>query len=197
MQKRTYTKRQRAEQEAKTRERIVVAAVELHGEIGPRDTTISAIAARAGVQRLTVYRHFPDDHALFRACTAHWLDANPPPDPSGWCNERDAERRTRVALAALYAYYRRSGEMLRLAYRDRDDLPALQGPMRGLEEYLDGIRQDLFEAWRPGRSKAAAIRAVLGHCLQYPAWRSLSSEGLSDTQMADLASAWVQCIAAA
>lgn len=196
MNKRRYTKRRRAEQEAQTRQRIVAAAAELHGEKGPRDTTVSAIAARAGVQRLTVYRHFPDERSLFQACTAHWLADNPPPGPGAWHGVEDPEQRTRTALAALYAYYRRTSEMWRLSYRDREDVEALQGPMAEFEQHLERIRQDLLSAWKPGRPTAEAMRAVLGHCLRYAAWRSFSGEGLTDEAMAALATVWLRGIAA-
>jgi AcrR family transcriptional regulator len=69
--------------------------MQLHEEIGPRATTISAIADRAGVQRLTVYRHFPDETAVFQACTAHWLSLNPPPDPADWAGITDPRNRLR------------------------------------------------------------------------------------------------------
>lgn len=195
MSKRKYTKRRRAQQEADTRHRIVSAAAALHGEIGPRDTTVSAIASRAGVQRLTVYRHFPDDQALFEACTAHWLEANPPPAPADWHDLIEPEQRTRTALVALYAYFRRTSEMWRLVHRDRDDVPALRAPLRGFGQYLEGIREDLFSTWSPGRRRAKAVRAVLGHSLKYPTWRSLDGEGLSDHEMADLAVACLRCLA--
>ncbi len=196
MSKRPYTKRRRAEKEAETRRRIVAAAAELHEERGPRETTVSAIAERAGVQRLTVYRHFPDDHALFEACTTHWLSANPPPEPEEWLQLDDARERTRAALGALYAYFRRTRAMWRLAHRDRDDVPAVQAPMRRFDTHLDEIREDLVRAWAPGRREAGSVRAVLGHALKFPTWQSLYDEGLSDAQMADLVVTWLRCVAA-
>lgn len=196
MSKRKYTKRRRAEQEAATRERIAAAAAALHAETGPRDTTVSAVAARAGVQRLTVYRHFPDEAALFRACTAHWLAENPPPDPAEWRDWPDAAERTRAALVALYAYYRRTSDMWRLAYRDRDDVAALREPMGEFERYLDDIRDDLLQRWQAGDRATATTRPVLGHLQSYSTWRSLDGEGLSDADMADLAVAWLRCTAA-
>src|SRR5918996_4055938 len=87
--KRPYRKRRRAELEDQTRLRITEAAVELHGRVGPARTTISAVADRAGVQRATVYRHFPDEDALFAACSGHWAAMNPSPDPSAWQAIRD------------------------------------------------------------------------------------------------------------
>src|SRR6476646_9149441 len=94
-QKRPYTMRRRAELEEETRRRITESAVELHEELGPAQTSISAIADRAGVRRSTVYRHFPDEDALFAACSAHWRAANPPPDPSLWSAIADVDERTR------------------------------------------------------------------------------------------------------
>jgi AcrR family transcriptional regulator len=59
-EKRKYEMKKRAERQRETRRRIVEATVELHRTHGPANTTISEIAQRAGVNRLTVYNHFPD-----------------------------------------------------------------------------------------------------------------------------------------
>src|SRR4051812_2777134 len=101
-QPRKYTKRRRAESEQETRRRITEAAVALHGTIGPARTTISAVAEKAGVQRATVYRHFPDDESLFAACSGHWVAMNPPPDPATLSEASDPTTRLRRALADTY-----------------------------------------------------------------------------------------------
>src|SRR6187401_3150494 len=111
-QKRTYRMRQRAEREAQTRRRITESAVALHEEVGPARTSISAIAERAGVRRSTVYRHFPDEAALFAACSSHWRAANPPPELAAWRAIADPDERLRVALRELYGHYRRTEAML-------------------------------------------------------------------------------------
>src|SRR5918999_1011525 len=103
-QPRPYRKNVRARREEETRRRITEATVELHREVGPSNTTISAIAERAGVQRLTVYRHFPDEAALFGACSAHWRAEHPVPDPRPWAAIGDPEERLRTALGEIYAY---------------------------------------------------------------------------------------------
>ena len=77
---RRYELKERARRKAETRERIVEATVALHTSIGPARTTISAVAERAGVERHTVYAHFPDDGSLLRACSAHWGARHPTPD---------------------------------------------------------------------------------------------------------------------
>src|SRR5262245_27188410 len=120
---REYKKRKRAESEAETRERIAAAAAELHGTLGPARTTVSAVAERAGVQRATLYRHFPDEPALFAACSAHWAAANPPPDPTPWTEIDDPDRRLRAALADLYRWYAGNEGMLANLYRDRAVMP--------------------------------------------------------------------------
>src|SRR4051812_13594626 len=106
---RKYEQKRRAEQQAETRRRIVEAMVALHGEVGPARTTISAIAERAGVERLTVYRHFEDETAMFEACSAHFAaEVAPPPDPAAWADMPDPAERLRTALLAFYAYFRRA-----------------------------------------------------------------------------------------
>src|SRR5712691_1183180 len=123
---RKYELKQRAQSQARTRQRIVEATVELHRSVGPARTTISAIAERAGVQRLTVYRHFPDERSLFQACTGHWAVEHPRPDLSRWAAKEDPEERLRVALSEIYAYFRTTEKMAGNVRRDLPELPVLQ-----------------------------------------------------------------------
>ena len=122
---RKYELKRRAERQEETRRRITEAAVELHGTVGPARASISAIAEKAGVQRLTVYRHFPDERALFAACTGHYLSENPPPDPEPWTGIADPEDRLRAALAEVYGYYRRNEPMMSNSVRDAEAKPVI------------------------------------------------------------------------
>lgn len=194
MNKRTYTLRARAKRQEETRSRIAAAAAALHEELGPRDASISAIAERAGVQRLTVYRHFPDLASLFEACSTHWLGENPPPDPRTWQSVPDAAERTRLALGALYRYYRRTERLWTYVYRDLEELPDLQGPMGKFEAYLDSIRDDLLATWAPPRELRRRLRIVLGHGVSFSTWRSLRGEGMRDGEMAALVCGWVESV---
>src|SRR5256884_4559434 len=117
-QTRTYRKRRRAESEAQTRLRITESTVALHGTLGPSRTSISAVAEHAGVRRSTLYRHFPDEAALFVACTGHWMEANPQPELTRWAAIADPDARLREGLAELYAYYRRTESMFVNVLRD-------------------------------------------------------------------------------
>ena len=139
--KRTYRKRRRAEQEEETRLRITEAAVDLHGSVGPARTTVSAIAERAGVQRATVYRHFPDEEALFAACSSHWAALNPPPDPTVWAQIADPDERLRRALSELYSWYGDNRQMLANTSRDRPLVPAMRRRGGGVRPLLRGRRR--------------------------------------------------------
>lgn len=192
MEKRRYRQRRRAEQQEATRQRIVDAAMGLHEEVGPRRTTISAVAERAGVQRLTVYRHFPDEAALFTACSSHYLALYPPPDPAPWRTIADPAARCRTALEAFYAYYRRTERMWDRVTRDEADVPALRPVMRELAAYRDEVREVLLADWALPAPALRALRATLGHALDYRTWASLAAEGLDDAAMAALVMRWVE-----
>jgi AcrR family transcriptional regulator len=194
MKKRKYAKKRRAEQQEQTRERIVEAAVALHEELGPRDTTITAVAERAGVQRLTVYRHFPDDAALFRACSSHWIALHPLPEIHDWSNKIGAEVRSLAALQMLYRYYRRTEAMWTSVYRDADEIPALQPVMAAIHDHMLGIRNDLLAAWRPAASRRRELTVTLDHCLRFTTWKSLQQDGLGDRAMAQLALRWARAV---
>jgi AcrR family transcriptional regulator len=179
---RPYTKTRRAELEQQTRERITEAAVELHGSLGPARTTIRAIAQRADVQRATVYRHFPDEEALFAACSAHWRAQNEPPDLAAWAAIPDPAARLAVALSELYAWYARTRRMLELLIRDRPLVPAMQSQFR-LPGYLDAAA-DVLLAGRPERGAARRrAHAAIGHAVAFETWLSLvRQQGLTSAE---------------
>jgi AcrR family transcriptional regulator len=192
---RKYQLKRRAEQQARTRDRIVEAVMALHEELGPRNTTITAVAERAGVQRLTVYRHFPDEHALFQACTSRWLECNPPPAPQDWDGIAAPEARARAALGAVYAYYRRTEPMWSVSFRDESEVEALQGPMAAFREHLVLLRDDLLGAWRVDRARRRRLAISISHALEFATWRSLKDQGLRDGDIADLVVGWLRSAA--
>jgi AcrR family transcriptional regulator len=179
--KRPYRMRRRAELEEQTRRRITESTVALHEEVGPARTSISAIAERAGVRRSTVYRHFPDENALFAACSSHWRAANPPPDPRAWAAIEDPAARTEIALRELYAFYGRTQTMYGSLLRDEPLVPTVQRLLRDFHGYLRTIEGDLI-AGRGLRGRAGnRTRAAIGHALAFPTWHSLTLEqGLAD-----------------
>jgi AcrR family transcriptional regulator len=186
-QKRTYTKRRRAEAEAETRLRITESAVALHGTLGPAKTSISAIAEAAGVRRSTLYRHFPDEPSLFAACSSHWAAANPLPDSARWAAIEDPWERLREALRELYAFYGRTAGMLENVLRDESLVPVLTPLLGGYRGYLASIREVLMSGWSDRLQSLSRPQAALGHALAFSTWRSLVCEqGLDDDAAVDL-----------
>src|SRR5688572_7169508 len=187
MATRRYQQKRRAEQQAETRQRIVEAMVALHREVGPARTTISAIAERAGVERLTVYRHFPDETAMFQACTAHYATEVPGPDPAAWADIEEPAERLRAALLAFYDYYRRAEDVLTHAARDLPQLPALAAVLRPREEFVREIREGLLDGWGVERTARTRLAPAIAHALRFETWRSLArAEELGDAEAADL-----------
>ena len=188
----------RAELEEQTRRRITESAVALHEELGPARTSIGAIAERAGVRRSTVYRHFPNEAALFAACSSHWRAANPPPDPNAWAAIEDPAARTETALRELYAFYGRTQGMYASLVRDEPLVPIVQRRLRDFYGYLHGI-EDILLAGRGLRGRAGRrTRAAIGHALAFATWQSLNqTQGLPDDDAVSLMSALVEGAAAA
>lgn len=186
-EKRPYRKQRRAELEAETRRRITESAIELHGTLGPSRTSMSAIAAHAGVRRSTLYRHFSDEGAVFEACSAHWRASNPAPDLARWAAVEDPYERLGVALAEIYGHYRRTRRMMENLLRDEATVPAVGRTFRAYRDYVDAAL-DVLMVGTGLRGKARRrVRAAVGHGLAFTTWRSLAYEQeLGDAASADL-----------
>ena len=186
-QRRTYTKVRRAAAEEETRRRIVEALIELHGEVGPARTTVSAVAERAGVERLTVYRHFPDEPSMFRACSSLHMERNPPPR-SGPFDGLEPLLAVRRTLASVYAWYRNNEAMFANVLADVERVPALRESTEMIRSYAGAMAAQLDRLF-PGRS--AHRRATLHHALEFSTWQSLSRLTASDRAAAEIAASWV------
>jgi AcrR family transcriptional regulator len=168
---RTYTLKRRAEQQAETRLRIVEAAVDLHGQFGPALTTLSMVAERAGVQRHTLYAHFPDERSLFMACSGLAMERNPLPDASAWRSIADRSERLRTGLGALYAWYGRNADLVGCVLRDGEFHPLTReisdlrfGPYMTAYEDVLGAKLNMRQ------------RAMLQLALSFFTWRTLTRE---------------------
>jgi AcrR family transcriptional regulator len=191
--KRPYRKKRRAELEAETRRRITESAVELHGTVGPSHTSMSAVAERAGVRRSTLYRHFPDEAALFEACSSHWNADNPPPDPSGWAAIEDPDARLERALGELYGFYRRTEPMIANMIRDGATNENVRRHFSAFHGYMDAARDVLMQGRRERGQARVRVRAAIGHALAFETWRSLVREqDLGNVQAARLMSGFVR-----
>jgi AcrR family transcriptional regulator len=190
--KRKYELKKRATQMGETRRRITEAAIDLHGTVGPSRTTMSAVAERAGVERRTLYRHFPTEAELFAACSAHYFTANPWPDLSSWQAIRDPQQRLERALDELYAYYERTEPMFSNALRDAELVDSARDAMAPLHAYLDEAAEVLTTGRRVRGRRRQLVRAALRHAVDFSTWRSLAANGIGRSEAAKLVTALVE-----
>lgn len=182
---RSYRKTKRALTEAETRQRIVEATVELHKTLGPAKTTIKAIAERAGVQRATVYNHFPDLQMLFEACNAHYYERHPMPDPTSWVSIASPNERFRVAVRELYRWYEETEAMLSAGIRDIDAVPA--AARESFFGYFRHVARSLMTGRRERGRARVRTSAAVGHAISFVTWHSLVRDGsLTSEEAADL-----------
>ena len=169
---RTYTLKRRAEQQAETRQRITEAAVDLHSSIGPALTTISMVAERAGVQRHTLYAHFPDERSLCLACSGLAFERDPLPDAEAWRAIEPHHERVRVGLAALYGWYERNANLAACVLRDAEYHTITRDMLElRFEPHMAAYRKVL------GEKLSLKQHAVLRLALSFFTWRTLLSEG--------------------
>jgi AcrR family transcriptional regulator len=184
---RTYTLKRRAESQAATRQRIVEAAVELHSSVGPAQTTISMVAERAGVQRHTLYAHFPDERSLYLACSGFTVERDPLPDAEAWRAIEDRREQLRVGLLAVYGWYERNAQLAACVLRDAEYHPLT----REVAELRLGpsmtAHRDVL-----GARLTAKQSAMLRVALSFFTWRTLVRE--SGLKPAAAVEAMVQAI---
>ena len=194
--KRPYRKRERARREAETRLRIIEAVMDLHRTVGPANTTVTEVAEKAGVGRMTVYNHFPSDYDLIEACSTHWSNLNPLPEPESWAAIEDPEERLDAALGELYAWYRETEDMMGKVLRDAPIIPALGGLM---EERWFALTAAMVDALARGRGvrgrRGQRLRATIRLAVDFSTWRTLTADGgLSDAEAAATAAGAVRAI---
>jgi AcrR family transcriptional regulator len=179
--KRPYQQKRRAEQAALTRQRIVEAAIDLHSSLGPAQTTLSMVADRAGVQRHTLYAHFPDERSLYLACSGQSLERDPLPDVAAWASITNPAARFRTGLADLYGWYRRNADLAGAVLRDAEYHPLTREIMGiRLVPGMTAIEQTLGERLNTKQLP------LLHLALSFFTWRSLALEsGLSDAAAID------------
>jgi AcrR family transcriptional regulator len=190
--KRRYRLKKRADEMAKTHERITEAAIELHGTLGPSRTTMSAVAEQAGVERRTLYRHFPTEADLFAACSTHYFAVNPWPELDAWRAIRDPRERLERGLDELYAYYERTAPMLGNVLRDAELVDFARDAVAPLRAYLDEAAEVLAVGRGARGGRRRLLMGALRHALAFSTWRSLTSNDVGRSDAARLAAALVE-----
>ena len=192
-----YNLKARAERYQQTRQRIVETTVELHRTHGPAQTTITDIAKKAGVQRQTVYNHFPDELSLFKACSAHNRALNPPPEPEPWKLIPDPEERLRRALAEVYAYYRRNEQMIANVTRDAQANPNTRTVLEPRVKHQERMRDVLAAGWEQGdgQRRRKLLYGALWMALEFQTWHTLvRQQGFADDEMVEMMVSMVRCL---
>jgi AcrR family transcriptional regulator len=182
---RRYRMGRRQEAVEAMRTRIAAAAFELHATVGPAQTSISAVAEKAGVQRHTVYHHYPDLGALFRACTEHGMEVTRTPEAEPWRAIDDPAARLRQGLGELYAYYRANARLLGNVARDME----LMSEVGGAEAFVERMTElfhTLAQGWPGDPASQRQRMAAIGHAMAFDTWRSLTTNGLSDDEAIDM-----------
>ncbi len=169
--------RERAAGADQTRRRIIEAAIALYEARGPADTTISAVAKHARVQRLTVYRHFPDERLLLEACWDFWSALHPLPALHRWAAIADPRQRLRSGLDAVYIYYEAAGGLLERLLIDRERMPALAEVMQPFDQWLSEVRASLVEGWAVHGRPRQWIVALVDHAIRFTTWSSMARSG--------------------
>lgn len=189
---RPYELKRRAVSQDETRQRIVDATIELHRTIGAAETTITEIAKRAGVGRVTVYRHFPDEETLFFACSGHYFSLHPFPSIERWREVSDRLDRLRQGLRESYAWHRENEEMISMALAEARDLPI----MARYHAFWDDAAEALAAPWRLRGRRRSNLKAAVALALSFDSHRRLTQEQhLTDEQAVDLMVRLVNCVA--
>lgn len=184
--RRPYRQKERARQQEETRRRITEALVQLHRTVGPARTTVSEVAEMAGVGRMTVYNNFPTERDLIHACSSHWAARNPFPDHAVWRRIDDPERRLRVALEEMYAWYRGTQDMVANVLRDSAIVPPLREVMDQAWWPVIGAMVESLAAGRRLRGeRGRRVRAALRLALDFATWRTLTGAGVEDRPTGD------------
>jgi AcrR family transcriptional regulator len=187
--RRKYELKQRAAEMAETHRRITAAAVALHQTVGPARTTLSAVARRAGVERRTLYRHFPNEADLFAACSSHYFNANPWPELANWRAIRDPRQRLERALDELYAYYEHNEPMLSNVLRDAEHHELARAAVAPLNAYLDQAAEILISDHQARGRNRQLLAGAVRHALAFTTWHSLSTNGIERPDAAKLSTA--------
>ena len=193
--RRKYELKKRAEEMAETHLRITEAAIELHGTLGPARTTMSAVAKRAGVERRTLYRHFPSEAALFASCSTHYFSDNPWPDLAAWRAIRDPQERLAQALVELYAYYERTEPMYRNVLRDAELVGFARDAVEPLQRYLEKAANVLAVGCTVRGRARRLLLGALRHAVAFSTWQSLTAAGIARADAVTLVSALVEAAA--
>jgi AcrR family transcriptional regulator len=194
MANRSYRMQKRAQALEETRNQIVWATMQLHGEKGVAATTQADVAERAGVSAATVYRHFPTLDSLVRACGSQvWVIMKAP-------RPEDAERlfsgltTTRARLQRFVEevceFYSRAELPLQGAREDRSRVPELDESLRWVQAGLEALARAALEA---DAAEARQLQLLLA-LTDFGVWKSLGDHGLPSDLAPEIMLRLLECV---
>lgn len=139
MAPRQYSMETRAAQAARTRERIMDAALATYRERGIGATSLQAIARHAGVSAATILNHFGSAEALARSVVDELTAALQIPHDRDW-TEQGLPRRVRRLVREMFDFYDRSTPWFEIFRAELGVDPALR---EGAASFWQAIR-DLY-----------------------------------------------------
>jgi AcrR family transcriptional regulator len=185
---RKYEQKERATSMGRTRDRIIEATLALHSSVGPGRTSIAQIAERAGVQRHTVYRHFPSQQELLEACSQHYWTTHQWRPVECWSDVRDAASLQRE-LTALYGFYEQNQDVIFRTLHDAAEDPGIEVSLRAYREYVAAVRASLVGSLASSSAGSPDLEVMIEHALAFETWYQLChGAGATSEQAARLMS---------
>lgn len=181
MTPRQYSMEHRAAQAARTRERILDAALACYRERGIAATSLQAVARRAGVSAATILNHFGSGEELARVVVGQLAEDLQVPDDGDW-TEPGRNPRVRRLVQEMFAFYDRSAPWFEIFRAELNVDPVLR---EGEAAFWQAI-QDLYRRVFGDALNDQHVRgAVFG--LTHPATvTALRASGLSAEAAAEL-----------
>jgi AcrR family transcriptional regulator len=139
MAPRAYSMQGRAEQVARTRERIVDAAAEIFAQRGAAGTTMTEVARAADVATATVTNHFATPEKLLQAVVDRLMAQIEIPEASIFAGTRSTPARLRALTAAMFAFYERTNRWFALLGAEITDVPVLAKADADFKRAIQGL----------------------------------------------------------
>ena len=181
MTPRQYSMEVRAAQAARTRERILDAALACYRERGLGATSLQAVARRAGVSAATILNHFGSADELARVVVGQLADTLKVPDDRAWA-EQGRTPRVRRLVREMFTFYDRSAPWFEIFRSELAVDPALRD---GEAAFWQAI-QDLYDRVFGAALNDSRIRGTVFGLTSPATVSALRQSGLSLDQAIEL-----------
>jgi len=177
----------------RTRERLLVAAVETFARTGLAGTSVRDIAKRARIRVSTLYHYFPSKEALYHAVQDRVHGQVRELVISALGQGRDFKETAATAIRELFDFFLRNRAYVRLGYRTAlEGLPGTLADERIAERWLGLLEGTLGPSQVRGEVRAVdpvllmlSIDALVHwHIIADPLYERLLGKNLDDPELA-------------